>query len=221
MKKIIAALSVCLIIVSAFAGCSDPLSSSNNSDSKDSKTSESASQTNDSEKSTKAKSSKDYEDSFTGLRTYMKDNGFLTDEIIKKADNTKLPPVDGVDYKYGYEYIGAVKGEKYANNGVVIELYEFKSGEKNEYIDSVNKNGTFTLFDKEITAYLTNNDKYMMIYTDPNIKDGETNSDPYKTMLRAVKTFKAFNPTADTKTDTTSETKSETTSSKTSSKTSE
>lgn len=212
MKKIIAALSVCLIIVSAFASCSDPLSSSTKSESKDSKTSSTASEA---KKSTKSNASKKYSDSFTDLRTYMKDNGFLTDEIIKKADNTKLPSVDGVDYKYGYEYIGAVKGEKYVNNGLVIELYEFKEGEKNEYVDSVKNNGTFTLFDKTITAYLADNDKYMMIYSDKNIKDGETDSDAYKTMQRAVKTFEAFSPTQDTEKDTKSNTKSDTTSKET------
>ena len=214
MKKIITVLSVCLIILSVFAGCSDPLSSSNKSESKDAETSSAASQSGDSGKSTKAKTQKNYNDTFADLRTYMKDNGFLTDDIIKKADNTKLPPVDGVDYKSGYEYIGAVKGEKYVNNGVVIELYEFKQGEKNEYVDSVKNKGTFTLFDKEIKAYLADNDKYMMIYTDKNIKDGETDSDPYKTMQRAIKTFEAFNPTAETKAETKSDAKSETTPSK-------
>lgn len=210
MKKIIAVLSVCLIIVSAFAGCSDPLSSSNKSESKSSGTSSTAKKTKSSEK----KPAKKYNDSFADLRTYMKDKGFLTDEIIKKADNTKLPPVDGVDYKYGYEYIGAVKGEKYINNSVVIELYEFKPGEKNEYIDSVKQNGKFTLFDKEIEAYLTDNDKYMMIYTDKSLKDGDTESDAYKTMQRAIKAFEEFKPTSDKEEETTSNTSSKTESEK-------
>lgn len=206
MKKIIAALTACLIIISAFAGCSDPLSSSNKSESKSSKTSSTTSKT----KSSTNKPAKKYNDSFADLRTYMKDKGFLTDEVIKKADNTKLPPVDGVDYKYGYEYIGAVKGEKYINNTVVIELYEFKEGEKNEFVDSVKNNGTFNLFDKEIKAYLTDNDKYMMIYTDRNIKDEDTESDSYKTMQKAIKAFEEFSPTADKETKTSSKTKSNT-----------
>lgn len=199
MKKLIAALAACLIIVSAFASCSDPLSSSNNSDtnSSSSKTSSSTS----SKKSSSPKKAKTYEDNFDGLEDYMTDKGYLTDEIIKKANDTKLPKVDGVDYTYGYEYIGAETGKKYTNNGVLIELYAFKEGEKNEFIDSVKKNGTFTLFDAEVKAYLTSDDKYMMVYTDKNVKEGDTESDAYKTMQTTIKDFEAFSPTKETKDD--------------------
>ena len=191
MKKIIAAVAACLIIASAFAGCYDPLASSSTSETK---SASSASETT-SGKAKETKTEKTYSDSFDSLRRYMKDQGFLTDDVIKKANSTKLPKVDGAEYKYGYEYIGAVKGEKYINNSVVIELYEFKDPDKNEYVQSVKKNGKFTLFDKEITAYLTFDDKYMMIYTDESVKEGDAESDSYKTMQNAVKAFEAFKPT--------------------------
>lgn len=206
MKKIIAALTACLIIVSAFAGCSDPLSSSTKSESE---SSSAASEGKSSDKKASSISKKEYKDSFSDLRTYMKDQGFLTDEMIKKADNTKLPPVDGVDYKYGYEYIGAVKGEKYLNNGIVIELYEFKEGEKNDYVDSVRNKGTFTLFDKTTKAYLTDGDKYMMVYFDKNLKEDDTQAEPYKVRQRAIKAFEAFSPVKEAKSDTKSDTKSD------------
>ena len=219
MKRIIAAFAACIIIASLFVSCSDPLSSSNSSETESSKTSSSTS----SKTSSKAKETKTYSDSFESLETYMEDQGFLTDDIIKKANDTKLPKVDGVDYKYGYEYIGAETGKKYTNNGVVIELYAFKEGKKNEFIDSVKNNGTFTLFDAEVKAYLTSDDKYMMVYSDKNVKDGDTESEAYKTMQTAVKAFEAFSPAKeDNKTaSSSSKASSETTSSKTSSKTSE
>lgn len=194
MKKIIAALAACLIMTFVFASCSDPLASSNNSDTKSSSSSAGQDAT---EETTKAAAKKTYSDSFEDLKSYMQDKGILiadSEELKKNTNDTKLPNVSGVDYKYGYEYIGAVKGEKYTNNGVIIELYEFEEGKQNDTVDSVKKNGTFTLFDKEVTAYLTSSDKYMMIYSDKNVKDGDTESDAYKTMQTAVKAFEAFKP---------------------------
>ena len=229
MKRLIAAVAACVIVVSVFAGCNDPLASSNTSETKSSSASSSA---NTSKTSSSAKKAKTYEDSFSGLETYMKDKGYLTDDMIKDADKKdektgktrmELPDnIEGVTYKYGYEYIGAETGKKYINNGVVIELYAFKEGEQNDTVDSVKKNGTFSLFDKEITAYLTPDDKYLMIYTDKNVKEGDTESDAYKTMQKTIKTFEAFSPTKqdDKKTSSSSES-SESTASKTSSKTSE
>ncbi len=227
MKKIIAAVAVCLIVIFVFAGCNDPLASSNTSETK---SSSAASSANSSKTSSSAKKVKTYDDSFSGLETYMKDKGFLTDDIIenanKKDDKTgktrmELPDnIEGVDYKYGYEYIGAETGKKYINNNVIIELYAFKEGEQNDTIDSVKNKGTFVLFDAEIKAYLTPDDKYMLIYTDKNVKEGDTESDAYKTMQKTIKTFEAFSPTKqdDTKTSSSSES-SEATSSKTSSET--
>ena len=193
MKKIIAAIAACLIIASAFASCSDPLSSSDNADTK-STSSKTASSTS-SKKSAVPEKAKEYADSFDGLEAYIKDKGYLTGDIIKNANDTELPKLDGVDYKYGYEYIGAETGKKYTNNGIVIELYAFKDGGSNEFVESVKQNGTFTLFDKEVKAYLACGGKYMMMYSDKNVKEGDTESDSYKTMQTAIKTFEAFEPT--------------------------
>ena len=207
MKRIIKAIVACLIIVSVFASCNDPLTSSKS----DTKSSNSSASSEESAKKAKSTAKKTYEDSFDDLEEYMKDKGYLTDDIIKDADKKdektgktrmELPDnVKGVDYKYGYEFIGATFGKKYYNNNVVIELYEFKEGEKNDTIESVKKDGTFKLYDAVGPAYLTDNDKYMLVYTDRNIKDGDTESDAYKVMQRAIKDFKAFSPTKDTKTE--------------------
>lgn len=185
MKKLIAAICALLILASAFAGCSDPLAKSNTSETQASSSSA---------KPKKTIKAENYEDSFKGLESYMKDYGYLTSDIIKNANDTKLPKIKGVNYKYGYEYIGAKKGKKYTNNKIVIELYAFEEGKKNEFVDSVKEKGTFTLFDEEITAYLTDNGKYMMVYTDKDIKDDDKTSDAYKTRQGAIKAFEAFTP---------------------------
>ena len=193
MKKIAAAIAACLIIASAFASCSDPLSSSNGAETKS--TSSKTSSSTSSKMSSEPKKTKAYADSFKGVEAYMKDKGYLTGDIIKNANDTELPKIDGVDYKYGYEYIGAETGKKYTNNGVVIELYAFKDSESNEFVGSVKQNGLFTLFDKEVKAYLACGGKYMMVYSDKNVKEGDTESDAYKTMRRAIETFEDFKPT--------------------------
>ena len=195
MKKLIAAIAACLIAASALASCSDPLADSNSSDAKStsSKTSSSAS----SKSSSAPKKAKEYADSFAGLKSYMQDKGVLTadsEELKKNTNDTKLPDIDGVDYKYGYEYIGAETGEKYTVNGVVIELYEFKDAENNDTIKSVKENDVITLFDKQVQAYLACDGKYMMIYTDKNVKDNDNSSDAYKKMSAAIKAFEAFSP---------------------------
>ena len=55
--------------------------------------------------------------------------------------------------------------------------------------------GKFTLFDIDIEACLAVDGKYMMIYTDSNLKDGDAESDNYKAKKLAVEKFEAFNPT--------------------------
>ena len=156
MKKIIAAVIACLFIASAFAGCGigDPL---NNNSSKSSSSSSSSKEKSTSSKteSKKTENTKTYKDSFDGLVSYMKDKGYITSDSVKQSSDEKLPTIKGVDKDYGYEYIGAEKGVKYPNQNITIELYSFKNPEKNDYVQSVKKDGKFTLFGIDIEAYLT------------------------------------------------------------------
>lgn len=202
MKRIIALLAACLISISVFAGCggASPNTISHTENSK-----------------------VDYSKEFEQIENYLVKKKCITKDMVKNFNDTTLPKTKGVDYKYGYEYIGAISGKKYINNGVVVELYEFKEGENNKTIESVKKNGTFTLYDSEIKAYLTDDEKFMLIYTDKSIKDDDTDSEAYKTMQKTVKAFEEYNPDEE-KTEETKETeksttsKSETTKSKTESK---
>lgn len=215
MKRIITVIAACIIITSLFASCNDPLSSSNQSKAKSSSSASSSKKSKS--KTSKPKVKKTYADSFDDLEAYMKDKGYLTGDMIKNANNTKLPKVKGVNESYGYELIGAKYGKKYVNNNVVIELYEFKPGAKNDTIESVKKEGIFTLYDMAVAAYLTDDDKYMLVYNDKSLKEDDVDSDAYKTMQKAIKDFKAFKPESK---ETTEETKADKTtkSSKTSSK---
>lgn len=194
MKKIIAAAVACLFIVSAFAGCGigDPLTSKTNSSS--SKSSSTTSKTSSKSASSKKKTEKTYEDSFDGLVSYMTDKGYITSDAVKNSSSEKLPSIKGIDYKKGYEYIDAEKGVKYPNNSVVIELYSFKNPDKNECVQSVKKNGSFEIFGIEVKATLAVDGKYMMIYTDKNLKESDTTSDAYKNREKAIEKFEAFSP---------------------------
>jgi hypothetical protein len=57
-------------------------------------------------------------------------------------------------------------------------------------IESVKKDGTFIMYSETIPAYLSDNGKYLMVYSNPATSD--KNSDAYKTMQSAVKAFKSF-----------------------------
>ncbi len=75
-----------------------------------------------------------------------------------------------------YELIGAsdgyrMDGVKVNGSEFSIEIYEFTDTTNDRakaVIDSVKKNGSFSLFGREVPyAYMSKNDKYLLIYADP------------------------------------------------------
>lgn len=176
MKKIILAAIALVMISAVLSGCSDGLAEKNNA---------ATEATASTEQATEAKKAADYEDTYAGLRDYMQDKGYIKIED-KESNVTKMQA----------DLIGAAKGYRYTMNTVKVELYAFNLKKVNktrdEIISSVKRNGKFTLYSKDVTAYLSDNGKYLMIYTDSAIGADDTTSDAYKTQQKAVKVFKAF-----------------------------
>lgn len=185
MKRFFVAIIACLALCVSFAGCGtyDPLSDT------------SATLTTGASDSTSAEAdatqpasrdAKEYKNNLAGLRDYMNDLGYISYD--KKTGSQKMQA----------ELIGAAKGYRYTKDAVTVELYAYNTKELNstaeEVTESVKSKGSFNLYEQEITAYLSDNSRYLMIYTDPAVAKDDTSSDAYKTMKKAIKAFKSFNP---------------------------
>ena len=177
MKKIITAAIALIMIAALLAGCSDGLAEKNSAAATDATTA--------TEEVTEAKTAADYSDSYDGLRDYMKDKGYIKIED-KESNVTKMQA----------DLIGAEKGFRYTMNTIKVELYAFNlkkdSKTRDEIIASVKNNGKFTLYSKDVTAYLSDSGKYLMIYSDSAIGTNDTTSDAYKLQQEAIKDFKSF-----------------------------
>lgn len=112
----------------------------------------------------------DYENNLDGLEKYF----IALKYIPEKADSTEMM----------YNVIGAVDGNRYNfkvnNSAVTVELYEYEPdnlGEEGKrVINEVQSKGEFYVFDESTElngnvaypATLSDNGKYLMIYTDPS-----------------------------------------------------
>ena len=176
MKKIITAAIALTMIAALFAGCSDGLAEKNTA---------TTNPTTATEEATEAKTAADYSDTYEGLRDYMQDKGYI--KIEDKESNVTEMQAD---------LIGAEKGYRYTMNTIKVELYAFNLKKNNKtrngIIASVKNGGKFTLYSKDVTAYLSDNGKYLMIYTDTAIGTNDTSSDAYKLQQKAIKDFKSF-----------------------------
>lgn len=123
----------------------------------------------------------DVEDNLDGLSKYLKGNYAVTGEKVTMS----------------FDVIGAVNGYKYAftynTKNVLVEIYEFDLDNPNEEgkacLGSVKEKGTFTVLEKEVSAVISDNGKYIMIYTD-NEAD-EKNVTQKERVLDLFKGFKA------------------------------
>lgn len=181
MKRIIAAVCASFIIAASLASCYDPASDPNMKLQNGTTASTQAT----TQAATEAPKASDFKDSLTGLRDYLKEMGFI--EVQDDDKNVT---------KMNAKLIGAKKGFKYAMGDVTIELYEYDlkgdNKTRDEFIKSVKDNGSFTLYEKEVKAYLSDNGKYLMIYTNAKIDESNKSSDEYKSREAAVKAFKGF-----------------------------
>ncbi len=184
MKRFFAAILCAGLIAATTAGCGykDALDTQT-SDTQTEQTGEQAS----AEPEVKAS---DFNNDLEGLCNYFENLGYIS------KDENKVTKMDS-------SLIGAEKGNKYINtyNGkqITIELYEYKENNLNDaakqIIKSVKENGTFTILDlTPVSAYISDNGKYLMIYKDDSIDDSnpDTESSAYTHREEVIKNFKQF-----------------------------
>lgn len=192
MKKILITAIAAILITASFASCYDPDAGVRGKGGESATIAETtAGSTKETKPKKKVVSDKKYEDNFEGLRDFMKDSGY-----IKTDDKNNITKMQA-------NLIGAEKGYKYADGDTRVELYSFNLKAENDtrdkVIESVKKDGSFTLYSETIPAYLSDNGKYLMVYTNPAADD--KNSDAYKTKQNAIKAFKGFKADSEEKAD--------------------
>ena len=175
MKKILISAVAVLVIAMSFASCYDPYAGIKDKSKIPATTGETTAKASTEAAKEKTLSDSKYKDSYEGLRDYMKDSGY-----IKTDDKNAIT-------KMKADLIGAEIGYKYTDGNKRVELYAFNLGKYSE----------------TIPAYLSDNGKYLMVYTDPAANN--TNSAEYKNKAKAVKDFKAFKASAVAATEETSE----------------
>lgn len=178
MNKLIPLIMISMVML-IFAGCgNDPLTSGGSA------TAATAATSTDEQGNTQATeaekiSQENYSKNLKGLAEYFNDLGYIEND---EGNTTEMQ----------YKLIGAKAGNRYVKGTASVELYEFDTKNLNDtakaVIESVKNEGKFTLYDKETEAYLSDNEKYLMIYTDSAADDKA--SDAYKTKQAAIKDFK-------------------------------
>ena len=138
---------------------------------------------------------KNFSDNLQGLSEYFAKKEYITTKD-GKIDESTVTVMDA-------SLIGAKEGKKYATayggKAITIELYEYDLKNLNDtaktVIESVKNSGEFTILDlPSVEAHLSDNEKYLMIYTDSSIDDAnpDENSDNYKHREEVIKNFKSF-----------------------------
>lgn len=187
MKKIIPFV-ICAAMAFALTGCMaqggpqlesvQASATESNTSSQDSNTSK-TDDTSKEESTTKKVNAADYDNNLKGLEKYFVDMGY----IPEKSKPTKM--MCGV--------IGAIDGDRYNfvvnSTAIYLELYEYNPDdlkdeksenykEGNRVINEVKKDGKFYVFDNNggdnvaYEATLSDNGKYLMIYTDNSTDAG-------------------------------------------------
>ncbi len=188
MKRFFAAVLCTGLLAVSFAGCGykDALTTQRASE---------ATQDQVEETTVPKPEATEFDDSFDGLCSYFAELGYIA-VSDGKIDTSKEVTMDS-------SLVGAKDGKKYKNtyNGkqITIELYSFDTDNLNDtakgVIESVEKDGTFTILGLEpVTAYLSDNGKYMLIYTDNSIdkEKPDTEANNYKHREEVIADFQAF-----------------------------
>ncbi len=121
------------------------------------------------------------------------------DDLEKYLTALKYLPDSMEPTEMMYNVIGAVKGDRYIftvdNSSVTVELYEFDpqnlNSDAKRIIGEINKTGSFKVFsaedEVEFPAELSDNNKYLLIYTDNSNND--SNKKRKEDFTSAVKNF--------------------------------
>ena len=130
--------------------------------------------------------SESYTNDLDGLSNYFADKKYI---VVDKKGNIDKNYVVEMDASL----IGAKSGKKYKYGAMTIELYEFDKTDGDVY-KSVKETGKFAILVlPEVTAHISDNGKFMLIYTDTTIDEAKTDADNYKRRQTVIDDFKAFN----------------------------
>lgn len=135
----------------------------------------------------------DYKNNFEGLCNYFAAYGYINPKYDDK--NTEMD-ASLIGAKVGKKFTAIRIDDKDVNN-ITIELYEYDTQNHNatadEVIGSVKEDGTFSIIElPRVNAYLSDNGKYLMIYTDKGLDESKTDSDNYKWREEVLEKFKTF-----------------------------
>lgn len=130
--------------------------------------------------------SESYTNDLDGLSNYFADKKYIAVDKKGNIDKNYVVEMDA-------SLIGAKSGKKYKYGAMTIELYEFDKTDGDVY-KSVKETGKFAILDlPEVTAHISDNGKFMLIYTDTTIDEAKTDADNYKRRQTVIDDFKAFN----------------------------
>ena len=152
--------------------------------------------------STTSQGEADYPNTLDGLIAYMKAQGYIEKDYVAPAmfgqtasSNSNVLQAQLIGAKSGKRYTGSYDGK----DNITIELYEYdpanldSTGEK--VIDQVKQKGTFTIFEKDVEAYLSSNSKYLMVYKDTELADDKNDdkaTDHKARQQKVIEDFQAF-----------------------------
>lgn len=203
MKKLIPFV-ICAAMALALTGCAaqsgpqlesvQASATESNTSSQDSNTSKTDDTSKEESSTAKEIKADDYDNNLKGLEKYFVDMGY----IPEKSEPTEMM----------YGVIGAIDGDRYNfivnSTAIYLELYEYNPDdlkdeksdnykEGNRVINEVKKDGKFYVFDNNggdnvaYEAFLSDNGKYLMIYTDNSTDAG--NVQRKNDVIKALKEF--------------------------------
>ena len=188
MKKILAAILCAGLVAVTAAGCgyTDALA-----EAKRAQNTTSAAQESQQETKPKEIKSTDYKNNLEGLVEYFDKKEYIANE------EKNITVMDAAS-------IGAKQGKKFAasydGKNISIELYEYDTeklnGTANKILNEIKSDGSFSVYNlPAVPAYISDNGKFMMVYTDASIsKDNpDKTAANYEHREQVIKDFKEFN----------------------------
>lgn len=180
MKKVIL-LALAAVMLFSFSGCSGAYDTTPSSASSSGSTSSSSSASTSPNSSASSQIDEgSVDNTLQGLEKYLTGKGAIQGTSTQ-MDASYIGAKSGDKYKYSYE----------GKDNVTVELYEYDTSSLNDtankVINSVKKDGKFTILEHDVKATISDNGKYLMIYTDT--ANGEKNT---AHQTDAEKIFKAF-----------------------------
>ena len=121
-----------------------------------------------------------YDDDIQGLCKYLEDCKAAAGEKVQMS-------YDVIGAENGYKYV-----YRYADSAVQLEVYEFPaelSETAKALLDAVRADGTFKVLDNTVPGYLSNDGRFLLIYTDAKSEKEDANKTHKEHVLECFNTF--------------------------------